>query len=164
VAFPRKTVGIANGGGTSILVIQINGLTCMYSEWITTVSGSLNPQNWDISFLNHFTQQPNMPSQSNEANIILAVQAIHSDPKLSIRKAASIYNAPYTTLHHRLQGIMARRDCTPKSRALTKTEEETILEYVLNLDSRGFPPAIAQIEDMANIFRKSRDTTRIRTR
>jgi hypothetical protein len=105
-----------------------------------------------------------MPSQSNEANIILAVQIIHSDPKLSIRKAALIYNAFYTTLHHRLQGIMARRDCTLKSRALTKTEKETILEYVLNLDSRGFPLAIAQIEDMANILRKSRDATRIRTR
>jgi hypothetical protein len=48
-----------------------------------------------------------MPSQLNEANIILAVQAIHFDPKLSIRKAALIYNAPYTTLHHRFQGIIA---------------------------------------------------------
>jgi hypothetical protein len=115
----------------------------MYSEWITTVSGSLNPQSWDISFLNHFTQQPNMPSQSNEANIILAVQAIYSDPKLSIRKVASIYNAFYIIFHHRFQEIMVRRDCTPKLRALTKTEKKTILNYVLDLDSRGFPPAIA---------------------
>jgi hypothetical protein len=43
-----------------------------------------------------------MLSQSNEANIILAVQAIHSDLKFSIRKAALIYNALYITLHHRL--------------------------------------------------------------
>jgi hypothetical protein len=105
-----------------------------------------------------------MPSQLNEANIILTVQAIHSDPKFSIRKAASIYNNLYTTLHYRLQGIMTRRDCTPKSRALIKTKKETILEYVFDLDSRGFPPAISQIEDMANILRKSRDTTRIGTR
>jgi hypothetical protein len=84
-----------------------------------------------------------MPSQSNEANIILAVQTIHSDSKLSIRKAASIYNAPYTTLYHRFQGIIAQHNCTSKSRALTKTEKKTILKYVLNLNSRGFPPAIA---------------------
>jgi hypothetical protein len=135
----------------------------MYSEWITTVSGSLNPQSWDISFLNHFTQQPKMSSQSNEASVILAVQAIHSDPKLSIRKAASIYNVLYTTLHHRLHGIMARRDCTSKLRALTKTEKETILEYILHLNSRGFSPAIAQIEDMANVLRKSRDASRVGT-
>jgi hypothetical protein len=73
----------------------------------------------------------------------LAVQVIYSDPKLSIRKAALIYNAFYTIFHHRFQEIMAQRDYTPKLRALTKIKKETILEYVLDLDSREFPPAIA---------------------
>jgi hypothetical protein len=84
-----------------------------------------------------------MPSQSNEANVILAIQAIQSDPRFSVRKAASIYNIPYTTFYHHLHGIMIQRDYTPKLRALTKAGKEPILEYVFDSDSRGFSPAIA---------------------
>jgi hypothetical protein len=81
-----------------------------------------------------------------------------------MRKAALIYNIPYTTLNHRFHGTIARRDSMPNSRAITELEKQTIIKYVLDLDSREFPPAIAQIEDMANILRKSRDASRVRTR
>jgi hypothetical protein len=81
-----------------------------------------------------------------------------------MRKAALIYNIFYTTLNYRFYGTIARRDFMPNSRAITELEEQTIFKYVLDLDSRGFPPAIAQIEDMANIFRKLRDASRVGTR
>jgi hypothetical protein len=44
---------------------------------------------------------------------------------------------------------------------MTELEEQTIVEYVIALDSRGFLPAIAYMEDMANNLRKLRDTPRV---
>jgi hypothetical protein len=35
---------------------------------------------------------------------------------------------------------------------LTPTEEETVVRYVVELDSRGFLPQIAGVEDMANLL------------
>jgi hypothetical protein len=105
-----------------------------------------------------------MASVSNEADFILAIQAIKQNPKLSFRQAASIYNIPLSSLYYRLNGRTAFRDYTPKLRAITELEEQTIIDYVLDLDSRGFSPAIAYIEDMANNLRKTRDAPRVGTR
>lgn len=33
---------------------------------------------------------------------------------------------------------------------LLKTEEETIVQHVLDLDARGFPPRLAAVKDMAD--------------
>ena len=33
---------------------------------------------------------------------------------------------------------------------LTSTEEEVIVQHVLKLDERGYPPRLADVEDMAN--------------
>jgi hypothetical protein len=81
-----------------------------------------------------------------------------------MRKTALIYNIPYTIFNHRFHKIIARRDSMPNSRAMIKLEEQTIVKYVLDLDSREFPPAIAQIENIANILRKSRNASRVGTR
>jgi hypothetical protein len=47
---------------------------------------------------------------------------------------------------------------------MTELKEQTIVEYVFDLDSRGFSPAIAYIENMANNLRKLRDAPRVGTR
>ena len=33
---------------------------------------------------------------------------------------------------------------------LLKTEEEVIIQHILDLDSRGFPPRLAAVKDMAD--------------
>jgi hypothetical protein len=81
-----------------------------------------------------------------------------------MRKAALIYNIPYITLNYRFYGTIARRDSMLNLRAITELKEQMIVKYVFDLNSRGFPPAIAQIENMANILRKSRDASRVGTR
>ena len=95
-------------------------------------------------------QRTNAQSTSNEGNIQLALQALKRDAKLSVRRAAQLYNVPRKTLSDRRAGKTARRDCTPNSMKLTKTEESAIVLYILDLDSRGFPPRLAAVEDMAN--------------
>ena len=63
---------------------------------------------------------------------------------------------PYTTLSDRI----ASRTYRPESKAncykLNDLEEETLIRYILDLDSRGFIPRLASIKDIANLLLKSR--------
>lgn len=44
---------------------------------------------------------------------------------------------------------------------LTSSEEETIVRYIIDLDSRGFPPRIDGVEDMANLLLATRHAKRV---
>ena len=86
----------------------------------------------------------------NEAKLTLAVQATRRDAKITYRLAAKVYDASRTTLGYRLNGRPPRGDCEPNSKKLTKLEERVILEYILELDLRGFPPSKASVRAMAD--------------
>ena len=91
-----------------------------------------------------------MSSTSKEARVILALAALQNDKKLSLRAVAKLYNVPVTTLSDRRAGRPARRDLPANSRRLTDSEEKAIVQYILDLDTRSFPPRLAGMEDMAN--------------
>jgi len=97
-----------------------------------------------------------MSHQSKEANIILAIEAIHRDPGISIRQAAKIYEVSKTTLRARLRGRAATREKRNAQHILTSSEEETLIKHVIDLDSRGFSPRIDSVRDMANILLTTR--------
>ncbi|EGU85420.1 hypothetical protein FOXB_04063 [Fusarium oxysporum f. sp. conglutinans Fo5176] len=78
------------------------------------------------------------------------LQALHKDPKLRPRRAAEIYNVHYRTLYRRQKGTQSRSDCIPKSRRLSNLEEQVIVEHILDLDSRGCPPRLRDVEEIAN--------------
>ena len=94
---------------------------------------------------------------SKEAKVILALEAIRNDEKLSLRAAAKLYNVPESTLRSRRAGIHARRDTTPNSRTLTDLEEEAIVQFIIELIARAFPPRLRSVEDMANQLLRVRD-------
>ncbi|KAJ0128182.1 putative tubulin--tyrosine ligase C12B10.04 [Fusarium oxysporum f. sp. albedinis] len=98
-----------------------------------------------------------MPQSSNEARILLALQALQNDPKLGIRRAASMYEVSYGTLRNRKNGIQSRGDWIPKSRKLSDLEENIIIQFILDLDSRGFPSRLRFVEEMANSLLADRD-------
>jgi hypothetical protein len=102
-----------------------------------------------------------MDSNSTESRIILALQALENDPSLKITRAARIYNVPRTTLTSRRDGQPSRRDIQPKSRKLTDHEERAIVQYILHLDSKGFPPRLSSVKDMANHLLAERSTERV---
>ena len=98
-----------------------------------------------------------MSSPSNEARVILALEAIQNNPKLSLRAAAKIYNVTINTIRNRRSGRPARHDIPANSRNLTDLEEQTIVQYIIELSARAFPPRLRGVEDMANYLRRERD-------
>ena len=56
---------------------------------------------------------------------------------------------------------LAKRDYRNKRYNLTLAEEETIVRYILDLDSRGFLPLIASIEDIASLLLERRGIKRV---
>lgn len=91
----------------------------------------------------------------------LALQAIENDPKLSLRAAAKIYSVNHEKLSRRRRGQQSRRDIPANSRKLTNLEEPVIVQYILELDSKGFPPRLSSVEDMANRLLAERDARRV---
>lgn len=49
----------------------------------------------------------------------------------------------------------------PNLRKLTDLEESTIVEYILDLDTRLFPPRLCGVEDMANRLLADRDAPQV---
>lgn len=102
-----------------------------------------------------------MSKQTKESRIILAIEAIRSSKNLSRRRASIIYDVPESTLRDRMNGRPSQRESTPKSRKLTNLEESVIIQYILDLDSKGFPPRLSGVEDMANRLLAERDAGRV---
>ncbi len=98
-----------------------------------------------------------MSSASKEARVILALQALQNDTELGLQAAAKLYNVPVSTLSHQRTSRAVRRDLPANSRNLMDLEEQTIVQYILKLSTRAFPPRLCSVEDMANYLRHERD-------
>jgi hypothetical protein len=97
-----------------------------------------------------------MEIQTQEARIILAIEAIRTSKKLSKRSAAKFYKILYTSLSNRMAGRTYRPNSIANRQKLSELEEGVIIRYILDLDSRGFTPRIAGVKDIANLLLKSR--------
>jgi hypothetical protein len=64
-----------------------------------------------------------MPVQTQEARIILAIEAIRTSKKLSRRKAAKIYEVPESTLRLRMNGSTSLPKRRPANTNLSDLEE-----------------------------------------
>jgi|SRR5688572_28799871 hypothetical protein len=102
-----------------------------------------------------------METPSKERQLILALYSMKKDPKLSARAAAKLYNIPHRTLLRRQKDTPSRRDSPPNSTKLTKLEEKMIVEYILDLDSRLYPPRISAVKAMANHLLQDRGQQRV---
>lgn len=74
-----------------------------------------------------------MSNLNKETNINLALQACQIDSKLSLRRAASIFDVAYKTLYRRQQGTPSRGDIADNSRELSDLEKKIIVEYIFEL-------------------------------
>lgn len=60
--------------------------------------------------------------------------------------------------------MQPRRDIIANSRKLTNLEESVLIKYILDLATKGFPPRVSVVEDMANRLLATRDSPRVGTR
>lgn len=98
-----------------------------------------------------------MATAEKEAQIGFAITAIQNNPKLSVREAGRIYNVSRDTIQRRMAGILPIAGTRAAHSNLTLEEEEVIIQYILDLDSRGFSPKKAEVEDMANLLLAKRN-------
>jgi hypothetical protein len=85
-----------------------------------------------------------------ESKIQFALQAIKKVATISQRRAAAIYRVPQKTISSRRAGRPSQAEFTPKSRNLTNTEEQVIVEHIIELIARGSPPRLAVVATMGN--------------
>jgi hypothetical protein len=85
-----------------------------------------------------FSQLFNIEIQTQETRIILAIKAIRSSKKLSKRYITKIYKILYATFSYRITSRTYRPESKTNYYKLTDLEEDTIIRYILDLDSRGF--------------------------
>jgi hypothetical protein len=97
-----------------------------------------------------------MQNTYTEADIFIAISDIASKQIRSERRAAAVYKVPRSTIQGRRAGARPQRDCEPKSKRLTKLEEEVIVHRVLDESLRGVPPSKAHVRDMADRLLRER--------
>jgi hypothetical protein len=102
-----------------------------------------------------------LKATSNEAKVILALQALQTGQIKSEREAARVYNINRTTLRRRRAGIQYRRDTKSTLIKHTILEEQVLVNKVLDLDARGFPATYARLRDMANLLLTTRGSTEV---
>lgn len=91
-----------------------------------------------------------MESTSRENRLFLALQTFKNGNQQSVRSIANIYNVNEATLRAQLKGRQSRRALPANSRKLTDLEESVLVQEIIDLDSRAFPPRLHGVEDMAN--------------
>ena len=102
-----------------------------------------------------------MPKDSSqEGRLLLAIKAIDLGQITSIRKAASLYNVPRSTLQTRFNGRRQLAIANRTKRKLTETEEYTLLQWILTMDKRGAPLRPLIVQDMANLLLAKRDASK----
>src|SRR6266576_7282495 len=104
-------------------------------------------------------QQNNTNLSQQEGRINLALQAYTLGQFRSIPRAAAAFNVQHQRLYNRLHGIAFRPKIRPNRQKLTTTEEQTIVRYILDLDSRGIPPRLCEVADMADKLLTTRSGT-----
>jgi hypothetical protein len=80
-----------------------------------------------------------MSDSIKESQVVLTVQAIRINPKLTVFKISQLYNVLRSTFRDRFDSKCVRRDNMPNSRKLNNIEEECILHYILEVIDQGYP-------------------------
>jgi hypothetical protein len=84
---------------------------------------------------------PRQPlSPQRQGRIDIAIEAIQKKRISSLSRAATLYRVPRSTLQGCLQGARPHDVSHTLQRKLQPAEEQTLVEWILDLDRRGFPP------------------------
>ena len=93
---------------------------------------------------------------SCEGRISLAIASYYNNKKQSLRALAKAYDVPESTLRTRLHGVKPRSEIVSARRRLSPIEEHSLVQWILDLDRRGFPPHIIDVRRMADALLAAR--------
>jgi len=85
-----------------------------------------------------------------EGRLALSKHAIQNKQILSYRYASKLYQVDRSTLRRRVLGTLPQATTNAQKRKLHPTEERALVDWILDLDRRGFPPQIIDVRRMAN--------------
>jgi hypothetical protein len=97
-----------------------------------------------------------MEIQTKKARIILAIKTIRLSKIINTRITEKLYRIPRTIFRDKITSRTPCDEIRPNCYKLITLEEEVISRNILKLDSRGFAPRLASIEDITNFILESR--------
>ena len=87
-----------------------------------------------------------------EGRLQLAIKALQDGKFDRVKHAARAYDVSHTTLTRRLRGIAPQRGTPAATRKLTQQEEDVLVQWILDIDSRGYAPRVGDVRRKANIL------------
>jgi hypothetical protein len=102
--------------------------------------------------------EPRQRSQllSKEGRLSLAIASFQNNRFQTKRALAAAFDVPESTLRTRLQGVQPKHETTSVNLRLSSVEEQSLIDWILSLDRRGFPPHIIDVRRMADTLLASR--------
>jgi len=95
-------------------------------------------------------------SENQEYRIQSAISAYNNGDFSSMRAAARSFNVPVNTLLRRSQGIPQRAKTRANSHKLTQLEEESLVDQINSMISRGSAPSRQLVREMADALLAAR--------
>lgn len=101
---------------------------------------------------------PTTFKKNRRARLSQALVAIRSYDSRSLRATARNFHVPVSTLAERRRGRTISTKAQIENRLLTPTEEESLIQWIMSMDEREFPPRVSAVRDMANILLSARNS------
>ena len=98
-------------------------------------------------------------NDEQEGSVLLAIEDIRNKQIPSVAAAATEFNIPRSTLRRRLAGATNRSETRANNHKLTEIEEQSLIQWVVSMDTRGAPPRQSHMEVMANLLLTERGLT-----
>jgi DNA-binding transcriptional regulator YiaG len=152
-----KTLGIITTRNNNTQQQQTLSINVPHGRKNQRANESLLPRPHHNTLTTMMLPQQHRSDASKECQMQLAIQAIKQDATLSQRRAAAVYRVSQATLSKRRAGQPSRADSLANSRNLDNNEEQVIVEHILELVARGFPPRLTAMADMADSLRAERN-------
>jgi DDE superfamily endonuclease/Tc5 transposase DNA-binding domain/helix-turn-helix, Psq domain len=100
------------------------------------------------------TRKRNAAATEKETRMLKAIDAVKSKQFDSAEAAAKHFDVPASTLRHRVNGRVSRRESRGGLQKVTPRGEEELVRWITQLTSAGYSPQYSVVRDMAESIRR----------